>query len=132
MISQGDVIVPSNAQNLDVNIITNSLTVEMFKNVTGRVLILGTKEKTGTMIFNQASAVDGGKICINLDGLKTITYTKLTGNISVYSTEVDEFAGFPVFQGSYEEFIKSCIPDDLKLPFPSLENNTINVEVNYN
>lgn len=132
LISQGDVNVPSNAQNLDVNIITNSLTVEMFKNVTGRVLILGTKEKTGTMIFNQASAVDGGKICINLDGLQTITYTRLTGNISVYSTEVEEFAGFPVFQGSYEEFIKSCIPDDLKLPFPSLENNTINVEVNYN
>jgi len=132
LISQGDIIVPGSAQNLDVNIITNSLTVNMFKHVTSRVLILGTKDKTGTMIFNQASTVDDGKICINLDGLQTITYTKLSGNISVYSTEVEEFAGFPVFQGSYEEFIKSCIPDDLKLPFPSLENNTINVEVNYN
>lgn len=127
--------VDNNLQNLDANIVTTSMEVKNFKNITGKVLILGTPEKTGTASFQNVSVKDAGKLCINLDGLNSFTFGQLNGTadqIIFYSSNKNPQYGRTIFAGSYQEFLQSCSPHELNLPFPSLDENEFEITVNYN
>jgi len=120
--------------NLDLNIITTSLTVSNFKNFTGRVLILGSDSYDANFIVDHADTSENGKICINLDKIKNVAIDKqISGNISVFSKTTPTNVKLKPFHfiGTYEQFIRSCIPEDIQLPFPSLDNNEIAINVIY-
>lgn len=131
----GNFFVNNNLQNLDVNIVTASINVSNFKNITGKVVILGTPDKTGTASFKHASVTANGKLCINLDGLSSFTFDSLSGNdnqIIFYSKNKEPKHGRPIFPGSYQQFLQTCSPDELNLPFPSMDESEININVMYN
>ena len=130
----GNFFVDNNLQNLDANIVTTSIDVKNFKNITGNVLILGTPEKTGIANFQNVSVNDGGKLCLNLDGLSSFSFSQLNGNndqIILYSKNKTSQFGRPIFPGSYQQFLQSCSPQDINLPFPSIEDNEFDIIVNY-
>lgn len=130
----GNFFVDNNLQNLDANIVTTSIDVKNFKNITGKVLVLGTPEKTGVASFQNVSVNDGGKLCLNLDGLSSFSFSELNGNndqIIFYSKNKTPQYSRPIFPGSYQQFLQSCSPHDINLPFPSIDDNEFDIIVNY-